>query len=97
MFTKIQAISPCFNHCDVMKKFTQNWTFTFINQKSKLKSLPEFELGLSREQILWSSKGFSDDLITYQRNSYSSKLFNVAVDYLYLRLKKSSELLNLKV
>lgn len=41
-----------------------------------LKGSPGYELGSSSDQIMSSQKGFSEDLITYQTNSYPSELFS---------------------
>lgn len=50
----------------------------------------EYEVGWSRKQILLSPKGFWVDSITYQPTSYPTELFNLAIYYLHLRLKKTN-------
>lgn len=74
--------NTCVNHCDVIKEFS-------VEINSKLKSLLGYEIGWSRDLILWGPKGFSEDLITYQASSYAGELFNIPViNNLYLRFKK---------
>ena len=51
--------------------------FQIFNIRNKNNCL--HELGWSCDQILWSPKGFLEDLTTYQPNSYSDGRFNVVV------------------
>lgn len=60
----------------------------FRKLNSKLKSSPEY-FGWSRDQIIWNPRGFSENMITFQPRSYPGELYNIAIYYIYLHLKKA--------
>lgn len=70
----------------------ENYEIT-INLKISL----GYDIGWSREQILWSPKCFSEsDLLMYQPSSYRRTHFNIVVIIMW-RLKKASHLEILKL